>query len=106
MMPMSKQKVFAQFEMYAVIVDVVLYISLIWFCICPLSPPPPGKTMQLNIKCFLLENCCLIFLPLDNGIVGCKIATSKFTSTEEFLTSAGEMYHILTNQEVFPLVIW
>ena len=40
----------------------------------------------------------------DNQVAGCKIETSKFTSAEEFLTSIGEMYHILTNEEViaFP----
>lgn len=31
--------------------------------------------------------------------VGCKIDTTKFTATEEFLTSVGELYHILTNEE-------
>ena len=61
------------------------------------------------MKKFEFQLLMKLLLPSDNGIVGCKIATSKFTSTEEFLTSAGEMYHILTNQEVFVLsiiVIW
>ncbi|XP_046848600.1 activator of 90 kDa heat shock protein ATPase homolog 1-like [Xenia sp. Carnegie-2017] len=35
----------------------------------------------------------------DDKSVGCRIETTKFSANEEFLTSAGELYHILTNEE-------